>query len=482
MIGPTARSKSPLEKRIQRAARIALYGSLAVTLVLLAAGLGYLQSLRPATPEEDFAWQEVDWQGVQEVQLLRRYLQINTSQPNANELAGAQFLASVLAQNGIHSEIEVLGGHHANLWAVLPGADPRPLVLHSHIDTDPVTNPEEWHYPPWGGVIEGPYLYGRGAFDMKSIAIAQLMAFLDLAKSGKPLKRTVVFLATGAEEVGSDLGTKWLLAERPELLGQTWAFLTEGGVVETSSAHDVRYWGVEFAQRRLVDVTFCSPSQERLEALRQELETDLDEGNLEVRITPEVAAFMAAYGPTRQDPLLRRALTDLPGLQRNVALYARLPSYLKAFFRDEAHPFLPRQKADGTWTLLVKVHLLPGSSFEEAFARLLPDWRRAGLTWSVYDERGADHGAPLDHPAFEAMVDELRQAHPGAVVGPQFLPWSANDSRFLRAAGLPAYGFSPFLIPYSDTRRVGLPDERISLMGLRSGTEIYRRLVARLAY
>ncbi len=482
MTGPTSRSKSPLEKRIQRAARIALYGSLAVTLVLLAAGLAYLSSLRPAAPEEDFAWMEVSWDEVQEVQLLRRYLQVNTSQPDANELAGAQFLASVLEQNGIPAQIEVLAGHHANLWAVLPGEDPRPLVLHSHIDTDPVTNPEQWRLPPWGGVIEGPYLYGRGAFDMKSIAIAQLAAFLDVAKSGKPRRRTLVFLATGAEEVGSDLGTKWLLAERPELLGQAWAFLTEGGVVETRTAREIRYWGVEFAQRRLVDVTFCSPGQERLLALHEDLEADLDEGNLEPRVTPEVAAFMAAYGPTRQDPLLRQALTDLPGLQHDAGLYAQLPAYLKAFFRDEAHAFRPRQKADGTWSMLVKVHLLPGSSFEAAFARLLPAWRTAGLTWSVYDEQGADHGSPLDHPAFLAMVDELRQAHPGAVVGPHFLPWTATDSRFLRAAGVAAYGFSPFLISSTDTFKVGLPDERISLTGFAEGVEVYRRLVARLVH
>ncbi len=60
-----------------------------------------------------------------------------------------------------------------------------------------------------------------------------------------------------------------------------------------------------------------------------------------------------------------------------------------------------------------------------------------------------------------------RAAHPEAPVGPYFLPWAATDARFFRGAGLPAYGYSPFVIPVTDTLHVGGANERMALSGYR---------------
>ena len=78
------------------------------------------------------------------------------------------------------------------------------------------------------------------------------------------------------------------------------------------------------------------------------------------------------------------------------------------------------------------------------------------------------------------MAGALAEAHPGAVIGPHFLPWTATDSRFVRAAGIPAYGFSPFLIYTGETGRIGQVDERLSLPAFVDGVETYRRAVRRL--
>src|SRR5690606_1363032 len=102
--------------------------------------------------------------------------------------------------------LEVLGTGDANLWAVIEGEEPEAVVLHHHIDVSDVPDPESWNLPPFAAEIDGPWLYGRGTFDMKSVAIAQLMAFLDVAERaarGDRPRRSVIFLATAAEEVGS---------------------------------------------------------------------------------------------------------------------------------------------------------------------------------------------------------------------------------------------------------------------------------------
>jgi acetylornithine deacetylase/succinyl-diaminopimelate desuccinylase-like protein len=59
---------------------------------------------------------------------------------------------------------------------------------------------------------------------------------------------------------------------------------------------------------------------------------------------------------------------------------------------------------------------------------------------------------------------------------------SFTDSRFVRPAGVAAYGFSPFPFFITDTMRIGDSNEHVSLDGFVSGVELYRRVVERLVF
>jgi acetylornithine deacetylase/succinyl-diaminopimelate desuccinylase-like protein len=79
------------------------------------------------------------------------------------------------------------------------------------------------------------------------------------------------------------------------------------------------------------------------------------------------------------------------------------------------------------------------------------------------------------------MERAIRERYPDTVVGPYFLPWTATDSRFYRAAGIPSYGFSPFLITVTDTMGIARANERMPMPGFVQGVAIYRQLVRELA-
>ncbi len=51
----------------------------------------------------------------------------------------------------------------------------RSLVLNAHIDTVPVDAPDAWTFPPYGGVVDGGRLYGRGACDDKAGVVECLL-------------------------------------------------------------------------------------------------------------------------------------------------------------------------------------------------------------------------------------------------------------------------------------------------------------------
>lgn len=467
----------PLERRLRTVSRIALYGSLA----LVGAVAWMLLDLAgaPLLREEGETWHETDWASLEEVRLLRDYVRMDTSEGTGDVVAGARFLAERLREAGLEPHLEVLGEDAANLWAVVEGEEPGAVVLHHHIDVADVADPESWPRPPFGAEIDLPWLYGRGTYDMKSVGVAQLLAVTDLVRSGVRPRKSVILLATSGEETGSELGTRWILREHPELAERFELVLTEGGSVEGRSREEIKYWGTEFAQKRFATLVACDSSRDRLEDLKEDL---LVFGALEprLRLTEEVQRFLVSYAPSRDLEELRRVLARPDRIVRDRPLFEELPPYVQAMFRNELHPLEVRPAPGGSWELPVKIHLLPGIELEEVRTELIPEWLFHGVETAVLLEPSALHGSPIDHPVLDTIEDVLHEHYPRATVGPVFLPWTATDSRFFRARGVPSYGFSPFLILTTDAIRVDKVGERISLPDFVEGVEIYRELLRRL--
>ena len=194
---------TPLIQKNRRRARLLLYLSPIVLSLLVWATTVLLEDLGL---END--WLHIDYRSHESVRIFQDYLRFDTSYPTGNEIPAAEFLARELAREGFDVHLERLGHRNANLWAILEGDDPRALALHNHIDVDPVVRPLEWENPPFSGHIDLPFIYGRGAFDMKSLAVAQLMVMKELKREGRKPSRSLVFLATGDEERDSWLGTR----------------------------------------------------------------------------------------------------------------------------------------------------------------------------------------------------------------------------------------------------------------------------------
>jgi carboxypeptidase PM20D1 len=356
------------------------------------------------------------------------------------------------------------------------------LVLHNHIDVEEARETAGWIHPPFGGVIDGPWIYGRGMYDMKSLTVAQLAAVEAAVRrereTGRRARRSLLFLATSSEETGSETGTRWILERHPEVVSRIAAVWTEGGVVEAHGPREIKYWGIEFAQKRFGRIDFCSSDRARLERLRELL---LETGKAEPRreIDPSVRTFLESYRETRELDLYRRLLADPQGVVEHPERFSQLSPFLQALFREEISPAPVAVDPDGTYRLLVALHLFPGSNTERAVRELLPDWKLSGIVATELEMASPPGASPLGHWAFEAAVDAVRDAFPGAAVGPYFLPWTGTDARHFRAAGIPAYGFSPFVIVVTNTLQIGKANERMQLPGFIEGVRLYENAVRR---
>ena len=137
----------------------------------LLAGVCQAQALSASAPDSIATGDEA-------VQLLSKYLQIDTTNPPGNEILAANFFKAIFDKEGIESRILESAPGRASIYARLKGDGTRKsLVLLNHMDVVPADK-RYWTVEPFGGVVKDGYIWGRGAIDMKGMGIVELMAML----------------------------------------------------------------------------------------------------------------------------------------------------------------------------------------------------------------------------------------------------------------------------------------------------------------
>lgn len=92
----------------------------------------------------------------------------------------------------------------------------RTFGFNGHTDVVPIGTRSDWTYDPFGAEIDGAWMYGRGAVDMKSGVAAFAAAAIDFVADTPP-EGAVILAITGDEEGDAKDGTvallDWMAAE-----------------------------------------------------------------------------------------------------------------------------------------------------------------------------------------------------------------------------------------------------------------------------
>lgn len=103
------------------------------------------------------------------------------------------------------------------------------ILVYGHYDVQPPEPLELWQSPPFEPTVNGDYLYGRGASDMKGQLLAGLKAIEAILKADQ-LNVNLRFLVEGEEEIGSPSLEKFI-AEHQELLRADVALNLDSGIL-----------------------------------------------------------------------------------------------------------------------------------------------------------------------------------------------------------------------------------------------------------
>ena len=246
-----------------------------------------------------------------------------------------------------------------NLLARIPGRRREgALLLLNHIDVVAAYPPFWKEAPPFSGEIKNGYLIGRGAYDMKSLAMCQAIALRRLKESGITPETDILFLAEADEEVEEEWGSRWLLEHRPEWFRGVAAVVNEGGTNEVI-LRQLRFWGVEALQAGYGTLEFEADSEVSLKALAADfprLDGDVVAPHPQV---VESFGMLANHLPYPWAVWLR----DLDDVRRDHAKLAKLADRYGSFLEPRIHwvgpyPYPPDQSR--TFRSYTAVSVPPG--------------------------------------------------------------------------------------------------------------------------
>ncbi|MDX2174327.1 MAG: M20/M25/M40 family metallo-hydrolase [Bacteroidota bacterium] len=156
----------------------------------------------------------------EEAKLLSEYIKIKSV--SGNEKPAAQFIENICKQQGFYISVFSNTDSSYNFCAsLLPLEKKLPSVLFiNHIDVVQASDSVNWLYPPFNGTISNDTIYGRGAIDMKGLAVMQLMALKKIKETTTidSLKNNIVILFLSGEETGGINGAKKII--EPQFLNQ----------------------------------------------------------------------------------------------------------------------------------------------------------------------------------------------------------------------------------------------------------------------
>jgi acetylornithine deacetylase/succinyl-diaminopimelate desuccinylase-like protein len=398
-----------------------------------------------SNPKEQLA-QWIDAHFDEEVAFLQQVLRVPTDTPPGNNAPHAELVADLVEAYGWTAEKHAVPAQQVrdygmesitNLIVRRPYRAGGPTIaLNAHGDVVPPG--DNWTYPPYGGVIDNGYIYGRAAAVSKCDFATYIFATRALEALNLPLKGGLELHFTYDEEFGGLLGPGWLLEQkltRPDYV------IAAGFSYNIVTAHNA-----------------C----------------------LQLEITVNGKSGHGAMPETGHDAL--QAATRILN-----AIYDQLPELkkIKSKVAGIDSPTMLVGRIDGG----TNTNVVPGKVVLKMDRRMIPEEDPAAVEAQVRALiENAVRGIPgitldikrllLSHalrelPGTRKLVDSLQhnaQDYLGETIPAQGTPLYA-DARLYGEHGIPAvlYGAGPRTVPESNAKKA---DERLALEDLRKATKV----------
>jgi acetylornithine deacetylase/succinyl-diaminopimelate desuccinylase-like protein len=429
-------------------------------------------------------------------EIYQELVEINTTNSVGDNTKAAEAMARRLLAAGFPAaDVQVLAPapRKGNLVARLHGTGARrPLLLLAHLDVVEA-NREDWSVDPFTLLERDGYFYGRGTSDDKAMAAVFLANLIRFRQERFVPDRDIIVALTADEEGGGHNGVAWLLANHRGLIDAELA-VNEGGGGAIKN-------GVYLSNN-------LQASEKIVQSYRLEVKNPGGHSSLPVKdnAISHLAGGLARLGefdfPVRLDEVNRTffertaaifpgALGDdmraIAGGSRDPQVVARLAG-VGPVFNSRLRTTCVATRLEGghatnalpqTARAVVNCRVMPGDAEDEVRRTLVGVLANDKITVTPLNQFFPSPASPLTPAVMRAVEAVTAAMWPGVPVIPT-MSTGATDSRFLRTAGIAAYGTSGMFGDIDDIRAHGR-DERLLVRSLYEGQEYLYRLAKALA-
>ncbi|MDF3821272.1 M20/M25/M40 family metallo-hydrolase [Leptospira sp. 96542] len=423
--------------------------------------------------------------------ILSDLLKISTVRNN--EINAVKYIQNILKNENIPYKLYFDPKHpnRPNLVAELQATvtNPEPgIILANHLDTVEF-DAKEWDVPPLSGKISDGRIWGRGAIDMKGMAVMELMAFLEVKRSGIPRKRKLMFLALADEESGSKLGGIYMTKKHPEVFKGYEYALNEGGVatkdivIKGSTIFNIQYAekGNIWIRAKVTGTSGhgSTPPQTYPALTLIEFFKELRELDSNIQITDETKSFFYQLGTisdfpnsfflkNANNPLIKPLLT--PTIRSNRHLTAMTTNTKSITGLKTSEGENGENVIAGEALGRMDFRILPGVDIQ-AFCDKIRKIAEKHKVEIVFTDINPADESPIDTDFFRTLASVSVQKFPKSTVTP-FLSPGKTDNSYLRRLGIKCYGLIPAVLESKDIDTMHGKNENISIENLELGMKI----------
>jgi carboxypeptidase PM20D1 len=392
----------------------------------------------------------------------------------------------------LHQRLELTRiSTHALLFR-WPGADgDRPVVLMAHLDVVPVEG--DWQHPPFGGVVAGGSIWGRGTLDDKGCVVAICEAVETLLDAGHVPARDV-WLSFGCDEEVSGSAATLAVDELVRRGVRPWFVLDEGGAIASEAfpgvAAPVGVIGVTEKGVTSVELRVegrgghaSTPARNGPTARLARAITRIDRSPMPALVpepTVELLRRLAPHAPLVLRPVLAHAGRLGPVLAR--ALVAAGPESAAMTRTTFAVTTLSGSPAlnvvAATARAGVNIRVMVGDTVAGALSHLRTVIADDRIHIDVVERNEPSPLSPRDD-AFRLLESTIGEVFPDAVPAP-YVMMAATDSRFFTRICDRVYRFAPFRMTKAQRESIHSYDEHLGVEAFLDGIRWYRRLIERL--
>jgi acetylornithine deacetylase/succinyl-diaminopimelate desuccinylase-like protein len=427
--------------------------------------------------------------------LLSKLIRYDTTNPPGNEKDCILFIKDLLVSSGIEVDMVSKDPKRPNLIARYKGnGTSPPLLLYGHADVVSAKN-QQWSCPPFDGIVDQGYVWGRGALDMKG-ALAMMLCSLLKAKAGGIVPSgDIIFAVFSDEEEQSEFGARYVVDEYPGLFdGVLHAIGEVGGF--TLHLNGRRYYPIMVAEKQKCSLVIrikgtgghgSIPVRKQAMAKLAYVLQRLDRCRLPVHIMPVTSQMLEILSKSFSFPvnLLMKGLAN--------PLASEL---MLKIFGDRGKLFDPLLHNTANATVIKtgdKINVIPNEMEIHLDGRLLPGMKPVELIDELTKILGKEFIPEVTYyspgpgevdmelyPLLSQLIHESDEDAVEAIPIP-FMISACTDGAHLSKLGIQTYGFTPLLLPpeIEFSSLLHGPDERVPIKALEWGADIYLELIKR---